>query len=215
MSITHHPGEELLIAYASGTADEAVSLIVATHIALCPQCRRAVRAAEAAGGVLLEDLKPARISDGALKAVLSRLDSPVATKPPVAKAVTDSNVPEPLRSYIGGSLQAVSWIPVARGLAYRPLFRRGASRAQLVRSAPGAGIAMHTHRGEEFTLVLEGGYGDTTGHYLRGDLQSASAEIEHRPIADEGGYCFSLAVVDAPLSFRSSAIALLAKVMGL
>jgi putative transcriptional regulator len=215
MTITHHPGEEFLIAYASGAADEALSLIVATHLALCPTCRRAVREVEAAGGVLLNDLKPAELSGGALKSVLSRLEEPVARKPAAENPRAPSNVPEPLRSYIGDSLQAVSWIPVAFGLAYKPLFRRGASRVQLVRSAPGAGIAMHTHRGEEFTLVLEGGYSDATGHYLRGDLQSASPAIVHHPVADDDGYCFSLAVVDAPLTFRNGAIGLLAKLMGL
>jgi len=30
--IHHHPDDELLLAYASGAADEAVSLIVATHM---------------------------------------------------------------------------------------------------------------------------------------------------------------------------------------
>lgn len=215
MSVAHHPGEDLLIAYASGAADEALSLIVATHLALCPQCRRTVHAAEAAGGALLADVTPSQISDGALKAVLSRLDEPVPQAMPAASSPIASNVPEPLRSYIGGSLDAVSWIPVTRGLSFKPLFHRGQSRAQLIRSAPGSGVAMHTHRGEEFTLVLEGGFTDTTGHYLRGDLQSASPEIEHRPIADEDGYCITLAVVDAPLAFRSRAVAVLARMMGL
>ena len=37
--IHHHPGEELLLAYAAGASDEALSLIVATHMAYCATCR--------------------------------------------------------------------------------------------------------------------------------------------------------------------------------
>ena len=36
--IAHHPDDELLLAYAGGAADEAVSLIVATHMVYCGAC---------------------------------------------------------------------------------------------------------------------------------------------------------------------------------
>ncbi len=66
MSTTHHPGEELLLAHASGAADEALSLIVGTHLALCPECRGKVARMETLGGALLSDIAPVAVSDGAL-----------------------------------------------------------------------------------------------------------------------------------------------------
>ena len=46
MSITHHPGDELLLSYASGAASEAVALLVASHAMFCAQCRAAVQRVE-------------------------------------------------------------------------------------------------------------------------------------------------------------------------
>ena len=43
----HHPGDEHLLDYASGAAPHGLSLLVATHLTLCPECRRKVDAMEA------------------------------------------------------------------------------------------------------------------------------------------------------------------------
>lgn len=212
--ITHHPGEELLIAYAAGASDEAMSLIVATHLALCPDCRREVRNAEEAGGTLLDDLEPAAVSDGALKAVMSRLNGMEAKPVPKRALRNGHKAPEPLRSYLGGDLDTVRWIPVAKGLAYRPIFKKGGNSAQLIRSKPGHGVSLHSHRGEEYSLILTGGYADPTGHYLRGDVQTGTPELTHHPVADEGEDCIVLAVADAPLAFRNPLIGLMAKLLG-
>lgn len=213
--IVHHPGEELLIAYAAGTSNEGVSLLVATHLALCPECRRQVNDAERAGGALLDDLSPVSMSDSALANTMARLNG-VEEKPDsrgdaLAKAF---KAPEPLRSWLGGDLDDVRWIPVTRGIAYRPILKRNGMSAQLVRSKPGHGISLHTHKGEEYSLVLTGGYTDPTGDYSRGDVQTATPELVHHPIAHEGDDCIILAVADAPLAFHNRFVGLLARLMG-
>jgi putative transcriptional regulator len=212
MSVTHHPAEELLIAYAGGAADEGISLVIATHLALCPMCRRTVASAEAAGGALLSEMAPAPLGNAALNNVMSRLDEQV--KQGAVSAPKSVIFPEPLRSYLGGDLQNVKWVSITKGISMKPVFRHGATRVQLIRSLPGAGVGIHSHRGEELTLVLEGGFTDTTGHYLRGDLQTADPSLTHRPMADEGGPCISLAVTGARLRFTSPLVGLLAKFYG-
>ncbi len=57
----------------------------------------------------------------------------------------------------------------------------------------------HTHAGLELTLVLQGGFCDRTGHFLRGDVAEADSDVDHRPVADDDGPCLCLAVTDAPL----------------
>ncbi|HSZ75522.1 MAG TPA: hypothetical protein VK779_11930, partial [Rhizomicrobium sp.] len=104
MSIAHHPGEELLLAYASGAANEGASLLIATHLALCPQCRAIVAEAEAAGGVMFSHLAPEPMADGALQSVLGKLDSKnekMHAEKKALRAVTKNTVPEPLRTYLG------------------------------------------------------------------------------------------------------------------
>ncbi|MGL1147904.1 zf-HC2 domain-containing protein, partial [Vibrio parahaemolyticus] len=70
-AIVHHPSNSLLLDYAAGTLDEASSLLIATHLTLCPHCRREVAAAEAIGGSLLDDLPAAPLRPGALDAVMA------------------------------------------------------------------------------------------------------------------------------------------------
>lgn len=214
MSATHHPAEELLLAHASGAADEALSLILATHLALCPECRAKVAKMESLGGAMLSDIPPAAVSDAALQSVMARLDGTPAEQPAIRAKAGAYAAPEPLRSYLGGDLDRVRWTSVGPGISYKPLFRRGRTNAQLIRTRPGRGVGMHSHGGEELTLVLTGGFTDTTGHYLRGDLQSADASVLHRPLADDGEDCIVLAISDAPLKFRNAAVGLLGKFFG-
>lgn len=210
--IRHHPDEELLLTYASGAADEAFALAVATHLAFCPECRRAVAMLERAGGAMLETLEPQPLSDRALARTLARLDEP-AKPAPVAAHRGDLRVPEPLRSY-AGDLER-SWLPLGPGVAHRPLFRRGRTSARLIRAAPGVAVPMHSHAGRELTLVLSGGFHDETGQFGPGDLEIATAETLHQPIADPGEVCLNLAVTDAPLRFYSVLPRLVGKLFGI
>lgn len=211
--ISHHPSREMLMAYALGHVPEAISLIVATHAALCPECREVVTLGESLGGVLLENLPPSSLP-GTFFEGLARLET-VRQIPPAEPPKSDSGMkaPEPLRTYLHGDFNQVGWIPITPALSYRPLVV-DSCRARVLRSRPGTGIGMHTHKGEEYTLVLAGGYTDSSGSYRRGDFQSADRNVMHRPIVDEGEDCIILGVTDAPLIFANPIVGLVAKLMG-
>ena len=212
MSIAHHPGEELLVSYASGAANEAVALLVASHIALCPACRATVRGAEAAGGSVLSQVPPVALGQSAYQSILARLDESAADI--VRSANLASPVPAPLQAYIGTDYDAVPWRNIVEGLSTYPLVTKDGTRARLIRAAPGAGVAVHSHRGEEWTLVLTGSYSDVTGQYRAGDVQSTTPDIEHQPTADPGPVCINLAVTDAPLVFKGLIPKIVGKVFG-
>ena len=215
MTIRHHPGDEFLLAHASGAAGEAVSLLVGTHLALCPSCRGKVASMEQIGGAMLDEVAPAEMSASSLPSVMAKLDIVVEDKSARAADLTPPLIaPEPLRSYIHGDMDRVRWIPIGPGVSYRPLLKRKDARVQLIRTAPGAGVGTHTHRGEELTLVLTGGFTDVTGSYRRGDLQTTTPEIVHRPVTDADGTCITLAMTDAPLKFTSPVVGLLGKLFG-
>jgi putative transcriptional regulator len=200
--ITHHPDEALLLAYAGGGADEAVSLIVATHMAFCTDCRARGARLEAIGGCLLQALQPAPLADGALDATLARLEQiePFERR---ARPASRDGTPEVLRNYIGCDLRDVRWRPVGPDLSYVPLFRRGPVTARLLRGVPGAETGAHRHTGQEYTLVLKGGFSDVTGSYAPGDLQMMEGEMRHNPVADPGEDCINLAVTTGSLKFES------------
>jgi putative transcriptional regulator len=216
MSVIHHPNDELLSAYAAGTGEPAVSLMVATHLTYCPKCRADVSILESLGGQMLRDLPAAALDARALETVLARLDSATVEKvvPIVASIKIGNPVPRPLRSFVGDDLDHVRWRRVTRGLSYRMLMKRGRTRVYLTKSSPGSGIGLHTHHGNELTLVLAGGFTDEMGSYGKGDIALTTPEINHTPIADDDGDCITLAMTDAPLKFRNPGAGLIARIFG-
>jgi len=200
-----HATEELLQAYAAGHLDEALSLLVATHTALCPECRHEVERLEGVGGALLEELEPTELGEDALERVMSRLDEsetdldiPETMSAPVKGDIV---VPEPLRSYLGASLDTLAWKTLGNVSEVNLLPQDNAVRTKLLRIRAGSAIPQHTHEGAEITMVLSGGFTDEHGHYLRGDVSVADNQIEHRPVADPGEDCLCITVTDAPLRF--------------
>jgi putative transcriptional regulator len=70
---------------------------------------------------------------------------------------------------------------------------------ELYRIQPDATIPRHTHGGQEFTLVLAGGYTDETGSFGPGDLAVKGPEDTHQPVGDSGEICFALIVRDGAI----------------
>lgn len=189
----HHPDESLLIEYANGSLNEAKALLVATHLALCPVCRRAVAAGEAAGATLAFEDAAAQVGpmpDIAAAAVETRA---TAVEP-------KAQVPEPLRGYLGRAVLELGWMPVMAGMKEYPLPEFvGRSSVRLLAIEPGRRMPRHTHEGLELTLVLQGNFRDASGAYAKGDVATADAAIDHQPQAGAGELCLCLAVEDAPL----------------
>lgn len=210
MNITHHPKEEMLLDYATGALGETWSLAVATHLALCPACRKAVAVMEDIGGNMLETVTPAPISDRAFDALMARLDdkideptAPISVVPPTGDAPV---LPQPLRDYVGSDLDGVQWKRLGMGARQFIIPTRQKSvTSRLLRIPAGRPVPEHSHNGQELTLVLCGAFEDKTGYYGRGDLQEADGSIEHQPHAASGEDCICLAITDAPLRFRSLA----------
>ena len=82
-----------------------------------------------------------------------------------------------------------------------PCSAGGAVTARLLRARrPGRGKpAPIATAGEEYTLVLKGGFSDVIGSYGPGDLQMMEGEMRHNPVSDPGEDCINLAVTTGPL----------------
>ena len=215
MTIHHHIADDLLMSYAAGDLDEAFSLVVATHLALCAECRTALRRVEALGGALLEEIAPVEIGAGALGAVMARLGEvePVEAAP-VRHFDPAIVFPEPLRSYAKGDLDSLKWRSLGRGAYHIPLIK-GKSMARLLRIPAGRPVPDHSHGGRELTLVLKGQFHDETGRFLRGDVEDCDDSVQHQPIAGEAEDCICLAVTDAPLRFKSLAARIVQPFIGI
>jgi len=73
----HHPLDDVLFDYANGSLPEAEALVVATHSALCPDCRSRVSDYESVGGALLEEVDPEPVSAACFESVMSGLSAEV------------------------------------------------------------------------------------------------------------------------------------------
>jgi putative transcriptional regulator len=200
--INHHPTPDALFEYASGTLGEGQALAVATHASLCTACAHEIEAIEAAGGALLEAVPTADVSERALAAVLDRLDEPIALPPrrPAFDAETRRLLPKPLLHYLGANLGDLPWRSVGRMYeeARLPLALK-AAKASLMRLKPGTLVPQHGHRGQEWTLVLTGGYHDGGEAFARGDFDAKDPSHRHQPRVDDDGECLCLVILDAPL----------------
>lgn len=196
----HHPSEARLLDYVAGSMAEPMSLLVATHLALCPRCRKDALEAEGVGGALLDELEPAALSDGSLDRLFARLEQqgePVEA--PRRALADDPDVPEPLRSYLGKGVADLPWRRLGPVGQVRLLPDHSGLTTRLLSIKAGTAMPGHTHEGAELTLVLRGAFSDETGRYARGDVAEADSHVDHKPVAEIGEDCLCLAVTDAPL----------------
>jgi len=206
MTVQHHLSDELILAYGTGELDEATSLLVATHMALCPRCRASLEITEAMGGVALDCIPEADLDESEVDNLLGRIDNLVAPTPSAVLRKPDRPpvLPQPLRDYAGGDVDDIRWRGLGKGVRQLRLAAGSSgAKARLLWIPAGAKIPEHSHGGLELTLVLDGSFYDQNAWFRRGDVEEADATVEHQPVAGPEKPCICLAVTDAPLRFRS------------
>jgi len=215
--IRHHVPDDVLMAYAAGALPEAYALAVATHVSLCDTCRATAESYDALGGAVLEQASEAMSKDS-LARTLALLDNAEPETPPPPRPIpekVDTVFPKPLSDYVGTSLDDIRWRPVGMGAKQAMIRTSPSASARLLFIPPGVAIPEHTHRGQEVTVILDGAFSDETGRYGPGDIAFADEDLNHAPVAEDGGPCICLAVTDAPLRFRTLIPRLLQPFLGL
>ncbi len=198
----HHPRHETLADFAAGRLDEARAVVIATHAAMCKRCAQEIDALEVMGGVILRDAEPAPMSADALEKTLAQTG--VQIMPAQSDARGKASLP--LDSYLGGaSIDDLKWQWVAPGVHQHVMkaqgYRDGVLR--LLKFAPGKGVPVHSHTGEELTLLMRGAYRDSLGEWHAGDLADLDADHTHEPIAFGEEPCVCLIATSAPLEFKT------------
>jgi putative transcriptional regulator len=126
---------------------------------------------------------------------------PQASRPQAARPAR-SLLPAPLRDYVGGDLAAVKWRPIGMGVRQAILPTSRDASARLLYIPAGQAVPDHGHRGMELTLVLQGAFRDSEDRFGPGDLEIATEDLQHTPVAEAGADCICLAATDAPLRFN-------------
>lgn len=201
LAIRHHLSEPILMAYAAGQLPEALSLVVATHLTLCDECRARSEACEALGGAVIEGLVGVAMAADALDACLARISGlPQLAAAPAPRPRGD--VPAPLSDYIGASLAGVNWRPVGMGVKQAVLTQGEGASARLIHIPAGQAMPDHGHRGVELTLVLKGAFLDGDRRFGPGDVEIADEGLEHTPVAEAWADCICLTANVGRLRFQ-------------
>jgi putative transcriptional regulator len=202
--ITHHPETEVLFDYASGSMSEPMALSIACHASVCSTCRQQIQELEAVGGELLDAAASVELDETSLNTVLGRLDETPTDFSPAPGPNFDEEtlhiVPGPLRHYLNDNLSRLNWRNIGKKVSQFNLhIDTGSFKASIMRFKAGAPMPRHTHKGQEVTLVLTGGYSDEGNHFERGDFDLRDPSHIHQPHVDAGEDCYALVVMDAPV----------------
>jgi len=221
MNIKHHPTDQTLMDYSSGALSQAMELLVATHMTVCPQCRSKVNGFEAMGGAVLENADSMEMTAHSLDHVMAMLEReatnenivteklPSLRRIAVGESITGSAMaalPRPLAELLPEnvtSLDDIPWKTLAPGVKHfqlKSIESKGTVR--LLKIAPGISIPDHGHHGHEMTLLIKGSYIDEIGRFRAGDVADLDDDVDHQPIADTAEECICLIATDAPMKFN-------------
>ncbi|MFT6028793.1 MAG: putative transcriptional regulator [Oleiphilaceae bacterium] len=208
----YHPSDELLMSFSAGQMPNALGIIVACHLEKCSHCRQRAALYERIGGEILMDTDDAPMPTQLLDNLLSKLELPEisATNESHAISVLDSfadserqmiqNLPRPLRRFVGNEFNKLPWTGMTSSLKEFVLsFSDNDYTAKFYKISAGKELPEHTHRGNEYTLVLDGSFSDKAGEYHQGDFILADKRTIHQPKAANDCDCICFAVTDAPL----------------
>lgn len=192
------------MAYSAGTLPEAFNLTVATHIAMCDDCRARLGAFDSVGGALMQSCDAVPMGEDSLAATLALIGE-ARPERQVTRAARQGGrrvFPQPLRDYVGGDLDAVQWRSVGMGVKQAVIPTANDATARLLCIPAGGSVPDHGHSGMELTLVLQGAFEDDSARFAAGDIEIADEDLHHTPVAAPGEDCICLAATDAPLRFR-------------
>ena len=204
MPIMHHADASTLMSYAAGTLPEALSAVVASHLSLCPVCRKDLAMLDEIGGFLMGNLTPTALLSAAPK-LNSRIEITSDEGDHVLAAIEHAgDVPAPLSRIVGSDLSSIQWKRLGLGIWHKtlPLSAGVKGDLRLIKVAPGQAMPEHGHGGSELTLILAGSYTDKIDRFSTGDIADLDEQVEHKPMADKVTGCICLIASQEPARFK-------------
>ncbi|MEO0635802.1 MAG: ChrR family anti-sigma-E factor [Pseudomonadota bacterium] len=202
----------LIERHVAGSLPMPLDVLARAHLEINPRNRAYVRDLE---GLMADNAM--EVADGALsdpEAMLADVFNADVSDLSVARqgARREAWMPDAISELMGP--QEVSWRGKMPGFKEMHLGTVDGCEMSLFWIKAGRAIPMHTHEGSEMTLVLEGGFSDGQGHYVRGDISIADHNVDHRPVADDDGPCIGFAVTTDALRLTGPIRARILDILG-
>lgn len=198
----HHPTHELMSVFASGELPASLSIAVAAHIELCRDCQTVVdRMTQQAAQQEFTTPLPTSSLQGHEEDFAdmiaqitrddtlfdSQLDSAETAEKTIEFKGQHYTLPRALQSLILQKPQKLGKLTRSR-----IDLQEGSLKTSLLHIEPGGSVPMHTHKGFELTLLLDGEFEDEMDIYQKGDFIWLTGQHEHTPTTTTGCLCFTV-----------------------
>ena len=232
--IRFHPSAQQLVSFVDGDLSPAVSLMVSAHCDMCSTCQRFVeQETERLAGSLLEDNGFKQVD---LKADYSAMIAQITQSPSSVEADTGSQQKQSPRKQNTNTEVSMAandsieldgrnfvlprtlqrhkektggWSSLVGKLWQAPVDLGSQGVANFIYMGKGGSVPEHTHRGTEYTLVINGEFSDGLNNYDSGDFIFMDGQNTHTPRSDNPQGCLVFTIVDQPLHFTSGIARLL------
>lgn len=198
--------DQWILDHSSGAAPLAVRVLVDCASEINAEIRAKLELADRIGAALMTD----DIWDD----IQSNTPLSLSNEPVSVPILTDPLYPTALHRY-GFNASDSPWRSKLGGVQGRKINRlcEPGVDARLLKIQPGSAIPHHDHRGQELTLVLQGGFSDEKGVYHRGDVCAGEAGEPHTPVGLEGEPCICFAVSLGGYRFRNPLMSIAARIL--
>jgi putative transcriptional regulator len=115
-------------------------------------------------------------------------------------------LPRTLHRYVD---KTGNWSSLVGKLWQAPVDLGNQGVANFIFMGSGGSVPEHTHRGTEYTLVIDGEFSDGLSDYDTGDFIFMDGNKTHTPRSDTKEGCLVFSIVDQPLHFTSGLARLL------
>lgn len=212
----HTAGDEWLAAYAAGVLSPLKRLLIECQAAMQPAMRGHLAALDCIGGSFLESAKGTPLSVDFAQRLSAAIDNAPPARERPAPQTKCAWMPGALQDFIDEAGLSVAWRSSGPGVDRAPLWEEAGERLYLLRARPSLKLPEHSHKGQEWTLILQGGYHIRETGYRRGDLHCENETCRHQPVIDnDGEECISLVADEGKLVFRDPILKMLQPLFGI
>jgi putative transcriptional regulator len=207
--IKFHPDTAVLKQFAAGDLPDSISVIVASHVEMCPHCRKVVDQENAF--LAKQAFSREAHSNEDTSTVVSEVESLMVAdelafmiEQITADTAITLSAPQDKVSKINingkslklpralNSIRLKEWIGIGKVSRSRLDLDDDNLRASLLHIDKGGQVPSHTHKGFEITLLLQGSFKDEMGTYIEGDFVWLNSEHTHNPVSEEGCICLTV-----------------------
>ncbi|WP_297798116.1 ChrR family anti-sigma-E factor [uncultured Marinobacter sp.] len=200
----HHPDSLTLMEYSAGNLTEPHALCIRLHLDKCPHCQSRVDTLESLGAVMMENHPKADVSESMFDSILARIDNGSDDNEVMARVSVRT---DPLQKLLGEDLDSLPWKRQLGDVSVLDISERFPGQHEQVvlqKLSAGGKAPVHTHRGEETTIVLQGAFADQKGVFNQWDFVVLNDQDEHKPVAVGCEDCITLSVLSAPVKLTGT-----------